>query len=121
MSNEVKELVVDPKDEGAFFQSLARNQKSIRKDRAENISEEVQLSYRRSVEDQRLVVSRLKRKAINNLDMSPDNAMSLVLAKDLDAPLWVEEDIKLQFDIHNEGIKLTLAEERYIFLFGEAV
>ncbi len=104
---------------GAFMSSLVRNNKKIRSDRAEAISEDAEVIYKREIEDLRLSIKRRKRDQENMLDMSPENAMSLKIASDFDAKDYVKKDTQLSLDIRNEGIKLVLAEERYTYLFGK--
>lgn len=103
---------------GAFLDSLNRNAKQIRADRAASIGEDAQLLYKRKVEDLQVLVSKLKREQNNKLDMSPNSAMSLILASGFDADEFANEDINLGVQIRNAEIKLDIAKKRYIFLFG---
>lgn len=105
--------------QGAFIESLKRNNRQIREDRAIAISEEVQLKYRRAVEDLQVLLKSLKRQQDNMLDMSPDTALSLKPAKDIDADKFVDDDIALGVQIRNAEIKLEIAERQYKYLFGE--
>ena len=104
--------------QGAFIETLKRNNRKIRDDRALAISEDVHLIFRRSVEDIEMKITRLKRERENMLDLSPDNAMSLVPAKDFDTDAFVRQDISLGIEIRNEEIRLEIAERRYKYLFG---
>jgi hypothetical protein len=104
--------------QGAFIDSLKRNNRQIRDDRATAIAEDVQLKYRRAVEDLQVVLKSLKRSQENQLDMSPDTALSLKPAKDIDADKFVEEDIAIGVQIRNTEIKLEIAERQYRYLFG---
>lgn len=103
---------------GAFFESLKRNNKQIRDDRATAISEDAQLIFRRKIEDLDMLIKRMKRERENMLDMSPTNAQSLVLATDFNAEEYVQKDIDLGVKIRNEEIKLEIAKTRYTYLFG---
>jgi hypothetical protein len=107
--------------DGAFISSLKRNNKQIRSDRAEAISEDAQLLYKRAVEDLQVKIKRMERDQENMLDMSPDSAMSLKLASDFDAVSYVEKDVSLGVKIRNAKIKLEIAKKRYTYLFGETV
>lgn len=104
--------------QGAFVASLKRNNKQIRDDRAASISEDAQMAYRRGIEDLEMTIKRMRREQDNMLDMSPENAQSLILGKDFDANKYLELDGKLSLDIRNTEIKLDLAQKRYNFLFG---
>lgn len=104
---------------GAFIESLKRNNRQIREDRAVAIAEEVQLKYRRAVEDQQVLLKSLKRQQENELDMSPDSALSLKPAKEIDADKFVENDIAIGVQIRNAEIKLEIAVKQYTYLFGE--
>lgn len=115
-----EENVLEEKKEstGAFLESLVRNNTKIRKDRAEAIGEDAQLLYKREIEDLRVTVRRMQREQENMLDLSPTNAMSLMVASDFDAKAYVAKDIELGVKIRNEQIKLEIATKRYFYLFG---
>ena len=106
---------------GAFKDSLLRNNKKIRADRAESIIEDAETIYKRKVEDLRLSIKRKRRDQDNMLDLSPDTAMSLKVASDFDAIDYVNKDTELSLAIRNEGIKLELAVARYKYLFGKDI
>lgn len=110
MENEIKQ--------GAFIESLKRNNKQIRDDRAAVISEDAEVMYRRTIEDMAQNIRKMRRDQENMLDLSPDNAMSLKLASDFDAAEYVKRDTELSLRIRNEEIKLELAQSRYDYLFG---
>jgi UDP-3-O-acyl-N-acetylglucosamine deacetylase len=103
----------------AFEASLKRNNKQIKGDRAEAISEDTQMAYKRAVEDLQITIKRLKRKQDNMLDLSPDNSLTLKLAENFDSDAYVQADTELGVQIRNEGIKLEIASARYSYLFGE--
>ena len=103
---------------GAFVDSLKRNNKQIRDDRAASIAEDAQMSYRREIEDLEMSVKRMRREQENMLDMSPENAQSLILGKDFDAKTYIERDTSLGLQIRNTEIKLEIATSRYNYLFG---
>ena len=112
--NEEKEVVVT----GAFIESLKRNNKQIREDRAITIVEDAELIYKRKIEDLEQSVKRMKRDQENMLDLSPESATSLKLASDFDAEDYVNKDLELGVKIRNEEIKLDIAKKRYAYLFG---
>ena len=114
MSDETKEAV----QQGAFLDSLKRNNKQIRDDRAEAIGEDAQLVYKREVEDLELSIKQMRREQENMLDLSPSHAQSLVLASDFDSKEYVAKDLELGVKIRNAEIKLEIAQKRYEYLFG---
>ncbi len=104
--------------EGAFLESLKRNNTKIREDRATAIVEDAQIMYKREVEDLAIHLKRLKREQDNMLDLSPTDADSLVLATDFDAKNYVAKDLELGIKIRNMEIRLEIAKKRYAYLFG---
>mgnify|MGYP001309148285 CR=1 FL=1 len=113
--NEVPESLSGIK--GAFVDSLIRNNKKIREDRAITIAEDAEMIYKRKVEDTELQIKKLKRDRDTLLDLSPTDAQSLILASDFDAKSFVEEDIRLGISIRNLEITLEIARARYNNLF----
>lgn len=103
---------------GAFVDSLKRNNKQIREDRASSIAEDAQVMYRRQIEDLTLYLNKMKREQENMLDLSPTDADSLVLATDFNAQDYVTKDVDLGVKIRNTEIKLEIAQKRYGYLFG---
>ena len=105
---------------GAFKDSLHRNNKSIRQDRADAIIEDTEMVYKREMEDIGIKVKRLQRAQENLIDLSPTDARSLVLASDFDADDFTQKDLDFGLQIRNEIIKLEIATDRYNRLFGAA-
>ena len=103
--------------QGAFVESLKRNNAKIRADRAIAIAEDAQLIYKREVEDLEIQIKRLKRERDSMLDLSPTTADSLVLATDFDSKEFVNKDIQMGIQIRNLEIKLEIATDRYNYLF----
>ena len=119
---ERKEIMIDSTSrEGAFFESLKRNNSKIREDRAKAIVEDAQIIYRREVEDLSILLNRLKREQDNMLDLSPTHADSLVLASDFNAKQYVAKDLEIAIKVRNLEIKQELAEKRYEYLFGKSL
>lgn len=106
---------------GALYQSLSRNSKEIMKDRAETISEDLEMTFKRGVEDIAAKLKRLSRERNNMYDFSPSNTQSLVLAKELDSREILIRDSKLSIEIRQVEIELELAQNRYEYLFGKTV
>lgn len=103
---------------GTFQQSLQRNNKDIRNDRAVGIAEDAQLTYQRTVQDLEMEQKRKIRERQNMLDLSPANAHSLILGKDFDSAKFVELDLNIGIELRNIEIKLEIARARYAELFG---
>lgn len=104
---------------GVFVDSLKRNNKKIRDDRAVAIAEDAQMIYKRTVEDYELEIRRLRRERDGMLDLSPTTADSLVLATDFNSKAFVEKDIEIGVNIRNLEIKLDIAKSRYESLFED--
>ncbi|MDH3301146.1 MAG: hypothetical protein OES24_11630 [Acidimicrobiia bacterium] len=105
---------------GAFGTSLHRNNKSIRRDRADALAADASTMYRRLVEDLQLELRQLRRRQEDLLDLSPTDADSLVPAADFDAEAFASDDHALSVQIRNVEIKLDLATARLNYLFGDA-
>jgi hypothetical protein len=118
MKEEVKQEATAT--QGAFMESLKRNNRKIRDDRAQAIGEDTQLIYKRLMEDLELSIRKMEREQENMLDLSPTDAQSLVLASDFDSNEYVSKDVELGVKIRNAGIKLEVAQKRYNYLFGGA-
>jgi len=104
--------------QGKFMESLVRNNKQIRKERAAAIGEDAELIYKRQIEDLEVSIKRLEREQENMLDMSPDSATSLKLATNFDAVEYCKTDLELSVTIYKKKIRLDLAKKRYAYLFG---
>jgi len=109
---EVKEPI------GALYQSLARNNKEILKDRAETIAEDLETVFSRNAQDLHKKLKRLKRDRDNMYDFSPTNTQSLILGKDLQAEDILIKDMKFSIEIRQIEIELEIAINRYEYLFG---
>lgn len=114
MADEVKNV----EKGGAFLDSLKRNNRQIREDRAQAIAEDAELVFRRKIEDLELSIKRMRREQENMLDMSPTNAQSLVLASDFNAEDYVAKELDLAIKIRNAEIKLEEGSKRFNLLFG---
>jgi UDP-3-O-acyl-N-acetylglucosamine deacetylase len=104
--------------QGAFKESLYRNNSKIRKDRADSIIEDAEIIYKREIEDLDVQKKKMLRDQENMLDLSPTDALSLTLASDFDSKVYVDKDIELGVKIRNVEIKLEIARKRYAYLFG---
>lgn len=102
---------------GYIQQSLGRSNAKIRAERGETISEDLEMTYKRAIEDLELDLKKKLRDQKNMFDFSPESSFSLVLAKDVDAKEIKDKDFILGLEIRNINIKLEIAKDRYNFLF----
>ncbi|MCI5147830.1 MAG: hypothetical protein D3916_00170 [Candidatus Electrothrix sp. MAN1_4] len=113
---------MDEQDEsslsGAFINSLKRNNREIRDDRATAIAEDTELVYKRKIEDLEISIKKMQREQEYMLDLSPTSSQSLILASDFDCEEYVAKDIELGIKIRNTEITLEIAQQRYNYLFG---
>ncbi|MCI5158217.1 MAG: hypothetical protein D3906_07200 [Candidatus Electrothrix sp. AUS1_2] len=103
---------------GAFVQSLKRNNREIRDDRAAAIAEDTELVYKRKIEDLEISIKKMQREQEYMLDLSPTTTQSLILASDFNCEEYVDKDIDLGIKIRNAEITLEIARRRYQYLFG---
>lgn len=103
---------------GTFVESLQRNNKQIRNDRAIAIAEDAEMIYKRTIEDKEIEIKKLSRERESMLDLSPTTADSLVLASDFNSKNFVDKDIEIGVKIRNLEIQLNIAKERYTKLFA---
>ena len=106
-------------NQGLFLESLVRNNKKIRDDRAKAIGNVAETTYRRVCEDLQMEITTMTLEREGMLDMSPTSADSLLLASDFKAPQYVAKDIELGIDIRECQVKLDVASKRYTELFGK--
>ena len=119
MSEEVKNDVSENPSVGYLAHSLNRTNKQIRQERGDAIAEDLEIIYRRKVEDLETDVKRSITKQKNAFDFSPTNSQSLVMAKELESVDILERDLELGVKVRELKIKLNIAKERYNILFGE--
>ena len=103
-----------------FGTVLTRSNKNIRDDRALNIAEDAELSYKRKVENLEKDLKVLFRQRIGMLDLSPGNTYSLKL-ESFDPEMFVEKHTNLGLEIRNLEIKLEVAKAGYAELFSAAM
>ena len=118
MSETIENAQEVEEKKGFLNESLQRGNKQIRLERGDAIAEDLEMIYKREIEDKTVDLKRLNRKQTNAFDFSPSNSQSLVMGKDFDAGEVMAEDLKTALDIHNTTIKLNLAKARYNHLFG---
>jgi len=103
---------------GKFYKNITQSNKSIREARASQIDRAVGLKYKRLVEDLETKKEDLRAARENATDLSPSHATSLVPAQDLDADVFVANDLQLTIKLLNIQIQLDAAKERYEYFFG---
>lgn len=104
---------------GLIYESLGRSNAQIRQERGDAIAEDLEMTYKREVEDLDMKLKRMERDRRNMFDFSPTNSQSLVMAKDLESADIKEKDLALSLNIRNTSILLEIAKDRYSELFGQ--
>ena len=119
MAEEAEDKTVETVVMGELAQSLVRNSKQIKQNRAEEIAEDAELSFGRKIEDLRRDKKTVQRKRRAMLDMSPDNTYSFIRVDSFDAGGFVDADLKLGLELRELEIRLDVAEGSYKRLFGK--
>lgn len=104
---------------GTFVDSLRRNNKQIRDDRALAIAEDAELIFKREVEDITTALRQAKRDRDGMLDLSGTSTTTIISQADFNAKEFVAKDLELGLKIRNLEIKLEIARNRYNELFTE--
>lgn len=102
---------------GAFIESLKRNSKQIKSDRALAIAEDAETEMKRRIEDLIRDIRKMEREREARLDMSPDNVTSLKMALDFNATEFVNQELEYGERLFIMGRKLQILQERYNYLF----
>ena len=117
-----KETIADEQQEaqiGFVHESLQRNNKQIRSDRAASLAEDLEIGAKRQCEDLGRELRKLKRKREAMYDFSPSNAQSLVLAAEVDGEDIADKDMAISLKIRDLQIKFDIACERYKENYGK--
>lgn len=115
--NTVEEVEVK---KGFLNESLKRGNKAIREQRGEVIWEDLEMVYKREVENKRVDLKRIDRKMANAFDFSVTNVNSLIMrTEDFDAGEVMINDLQLGLDRVKTLEKLNIAIGRYNHLFGQ--
>lgn len=85
MAEDAQEKQDEVLAQGQIYASLERTSKQIKQERGDSIAEDLELTYKRRVEDIRMGLIRLRRTQVGMFDFSPTNTQSLVMIKDLDS------------------------------------
>ena len=105
---------------GAFKADLMRNFKQLKESRAKAVAEDVEIIYKRKIEDLVHEIRNYDRDRENiMLDLAPTNMMSgTVVPSDFSADKFLEKDVELGIKKRNAIIKLEVVANRYEDLFG---
>lgn len=97
---------------------LAKNTSAVKKDRAIEIAELIEVELKRKVEDLERKLKLSTRRTQSSLDLSPDNTYTIMKVKDFDPTEFVEEYVNLQLQIREIKVELNAARESYNTIFG---
>lgn len=103
---------------GSFVESLKRNNKQIREDRALSIGEDAEMFYERMVRDLERELRGVKRDRENLLDLAGDSTLKIITPSEFNAAAFVKTDMELGIKIRDLQIRLEIALKRYTDLFG---
>ena len=108
------------KANGTFKTDLQRNFKQLKDSRAESVAEDVEIIYKRKIEDLCHEIRNIERDRENiMLDLSPTNVTSaLAVPSDFNAEKLLEKDMQLGIRKREAEIKLDIVARRYEELFG---
>lgn len=104
-----------------FKDSLRRTFKQIRDAAAESVTEDMETTYKRKIEDLALQIRRYDRDRDDLiLSLAPNNALSTtVVPSDFSAEKFLEKDLEIGRNKRDTLIYLRLMLNRYNDLFGE--
>lgn len=105
---------------GVFKQDLMRNFKQLKESRAESVSEDVEIMYKRQIEDLCHQIRNYDRDRENLiLDLSPSSAFSgNVVPSDFKPDEFLRKDMEIGLNKRDAIIRLEIAISRYEYLFG---
>jgi hypothetical protein len=108
------------KKNGHFLENLTRDFKSIKRDRAESVSEDVEIVYKRRIEDICRKHREYQRKIDNlMLEMAPSTTISnAVVPADFDPQEFLKMDEEYCMSARDCAIRLKQILKRYEYLFG---
>lgn len=106
---------------GVFKADLMRTFKQLKESRAESVAEDVEIIYKRQIEDLCHQIRNYDRDRENLiLDLSPSSAFSgNVVPSDFKPSDFLSKDIEIGLNKRDAIIKLEIVIERYQYLFGE--
>lgn len=111
----------DLQNNGHFLSNLTRDFKAIKHDRAESVSEDVEITFKRRIEDLCRQHREYQRKIDNlMLEMAPSTSISnAVVPADFDPQKFQRMDEEYCMKARDTAITLEQVLKRYEYLFGE--
>ena len=108
-------------NKGLFYQNLTRDFKQLKADRAESVTEDAEIAYKRHIEDYCRDLREISRRRENlMLELAPTTTYdATVVPADFDVNKFMAEDEKLGIRSRELTIKLEIMLDRYEILFGE--
>lgn len=105
---------------GVFKSDLMRTFKQLKESRAESVSEDVEIIYKREIEDLCHQIRNYDRDRENLiLDLSPSSAFSgNVVPSDFKPAEFLKKDVEIGLNKRDAIIRLGIVIERYEYLFG---
>lgn len=105
---------------GVFKQDLMRTFRQLKESRAESVSEDVEIIYKREIEDLCHKIRNFDRDRENLLlDLSPMSAGNgAVVPSDFDPAAFMRKDVEIGLNKRDAIIKLEIVIARYEYLFG---
>ena len=112
---------MDNPKKSTFKEDLMRNFKQLKESRAESVAEELEIIYRRKIEDLCHLIRNYDRDRENIiLDLSPVNALSgAVVPSDFRAEDFMMKDLEIGRNKRDALINLQIMVQRYAVLFGD--
>lgn len=105
---------------GVFKSDLMRTFKQLKESRAESVSEDVEIIYKRQIEDLCHQIRNYDRDRENLiLDLSPSSAFSgNVVPSDFKPADFLSKDVEIGLNKRDAIIRLEIVIDRYTYLFG---
>lgn len=105
---------------GVFKQDLMRTFRQLKESRAESVSEDVEIIYKREIEDLCHRIRNYDRDRENLLlDLSPISAGNgTVVPSDFNPATFMQKDVEIGLNKRDAIIKLEIVISRYEYLFG---
>ena len=106
---------------GLFFQNLTRDFKKLKLDRAESVTEDAEIAYKRHIEDYcRNLRENLRKRENLMLELAPTTTYdATVVPADFDVNNFMKADEDLGVKSRELKIRLEIMLERYETLFGK--
>ena len=112
------EEAVEVQNPGLFDQSLKRNFKQIREDRADLMKKSTRALYKREIDDLYTELDTLEVDRNNLLDFAGDSTTRIISPSDFDAKNFIGKDKQLTMRAREIRIQIEEFTERFKSLFG---